>query len=81
MAIAASLDFAARTRKPQNNIVSGLTPELAALAGVPLFSGLTPNIHAALAAEFFREVWMPNLPGARQFEREWFDSLLKMKSE
>ena len=49
MAIAASLDFAARTRKPQNNIVSGLTPELAALAGVPLFSGLTsaPATHAA----------------------------------
>lgn len=50
MAIAASLDFSARTRKPQNNIVSGLTPELAALGGVALFAGLPPTVHAALAA-------------------------------
>ena len=50
MTIAASLDFAARTRKPQNNIVSGLTPELAALGGVALFAGLPPAVHAALAS-------------------------------
>lgn len=50
MAIAASLDFSARTRKAPTNVVSGLTPELAALSGISLFAGLAPNVHAALAA-------------------------------